>query len=187
MIKAIITDFDGTLFDTFEANYFAYKEAIAKNTGIELTKDMYKECFGLRFKEFMEKIGVAGLVYMDKIKKDKAKLYPNYFDMIYPNHELIAFLWTMRKNNLKIAIASTASRENLTNILHHFGIIHLFDDIVTGESVVNGKPDPEVYIFTMRKLGLNPDEVLIFEDSEVGIQAAQASGASVIKIKEKLF
>ena len=187
MIKAIITDFDGTLFDTFEANYFAYKEAIAKNTGVELTKDMYRECFGLRFKEFMKRIGITDVVYMDKIKKDKAKLYPNYFDMIAPNFELIAFLWTMRKNNLRIAIASTASRENLTNILHHFGLINLFDDIVAGENVVNGKPDPEVYIFTMRKLGLNPDEVLIFEDSEVGIQAAQASGASVIKIKEKLF
>ena len=187
MIKAIITDFDGTLFDTFEANYFAYKEAIAKNTGVELTKDMYKECFGLRFKEFMKRIGITNFISMDKIKKDKAKLYPNYFDMIYPNHTLIAFLTTMRKNNLKIAIASTASRENLINILQHFGIIHLFDDIVTGESVVNGKPDPEVYIFTMSRLGLSPDEVLIFEDSEVGIQAAQASGASVIKIKEKLF
>ena len=50
-----------------------------------------------------------------------------------------------------------------------------------------GKPHPEIYILTMDKLGVEDSEVLIFEDSEVGIQAAQASGASVIKIKEKLF
>lgn len=187
MIKAIITDFDGTLFDTFEANYFAYKEAIAKNTGVELTKDMYKECFGLRFREFMERIGITNVVYMDKIKKDKAKLYPNYFDMIYPNHTLIAFLRTMKRNGIKIAIASTARRENLLNVLNYFDLTDIFDVIFTGENVMYGKPHPEIYILTMDKLGVEDSEVLIFEDSEVGIQAAQASGASVIKIKEKLF
>lgn len=187
MIKAIITDFDGTLFDTFEANYLAYKEAITKNTVIELSKDMYRKCFGLRFNEFMESIGIKNIVLKNEIKTEKAKLYPKYFDLIVPNFELIAFLRTMKRNGIKIAIASTARRENLLNVLNYFDLTDIFDVIFTGENVMYGKPHPEIYILTMDKLEVEDSETLIFEDSEVGIQAAQASGASVIKIKEKLF
>ena len=186
MIKAIITDFDGTLFDTFEANYSAYKDVLNSH-GLELSKDTYRKCFGLRFNEFMESIGIKNIVLKNQIKSEKAKLYPKYFNMIYPNHELIAFLTTMKRNGIKIAIASTARRENLINVLDYFDLTDIFDVIFTGENVMYGKPHPEIYILTMDKLGVEDSEVLIFEDSEVGIQAAQASGASVIKIKEKLF
>jgi HAD superfamily hydrolase (TIGR01509 family) len=186
MIKAIITDFDGTLFDTFEANYFAYKDVLNSH-GLELSKDTYRKCFGLRFNEFMESIGIKNIVLKNQIKTEKAKIYPNYFDLIAPNFELIAFLRTMKRNGIKIAIASTARRENLINVLSYFDLTDIFDVIFTGESVMYGKPHPEIYILTMDKLGVEDSETLIFEDSEVGIQAAQASGASVIKIKEKLF
>ena len=187
MIKAIITDFDGTLVDTFEANYNAYYEVL-DTFGISLTRERYRDCFGLRFDEFMNAIGVVGdPVFRKKIRDLKKEVYPKYFNCIKLNTELVQFLSVMRRNGLRIAIASTASKDNLTNVLHHFGLINLFDDIITGEYVSNGKPDPEVYIFTMERIDVEPDEVLIFEDSKVGIQAAQASGASVIKIKEKLF
>lgn len=186
MIKAIITDFDGTLFDTFEANYFAYKDVLNSH-GLELSKDTYRKCFGLRFNEFMESIGIKNIVLKNQIKTEKAKVYPNYFDLIAPNFELIAFLRTMKRNGIKIAIASTARRENLLNVLNYFDLTDIFDVIFTGESVTYGKPHPEIYILTMDKLEVEDSETLIFEDSEVGIQAAQASGASVIKIKEKLF
>ena len=52
MIKAIITDFDGTLVDTFEANLRAYQQAFA-DQGLSLTSDTYRECFGYRFERFM--------------------------------------------------------------------------------------------------------------------------------------
>ena len=186
MIKAIITDFDGTLVDTFEANYLAYKHVL-NSLGIELTRESYRACFGLRFNEFMEHIGVKNITLKDQIKKEKAKAYPLYFDKLSLNCPLLNFLLFMKHNGVKIAIASTARRENLINVLNYFDITDVFDEIFTGESVTYGKPHPEIYILTMDKLGVNESETLIFEDSEVGIQAADRSGASVIKVNEKTF
>ena len=186
MIKAIITDFDGTLVDTFEANYLAYKHVL-NSLGIELTRESYRACFGLRFNEFMEAIGVKNIVLKDQIKKEKAKVYPMYFDKLSLNCPLLNFLIFMKHNGVKIAIASTARRENLINVLNYFDITDAFDEIFTGESVTYGKPHPEIYILTMDKLGVNESETLIFEDSEVGIQAAERSGASVIRVNEKTF
>ena len=186
MIKAIITDFDGTLVDTFEANYLAYSEVL-NNLGIELTKDTYKKCFGLRFNEFMEAIGVKNIVLKDQIKKEKALTYPKYFDKIVLNCALLNYLLFMKHNGIKIAIASTARWENVMRVLDYFDLSNTFDCIFTGENVTYGKPHPEVYILTMDKLGVEESEVLIFEDSEVGINAAERSGAAVIRIQEKTF
>ena len=186
MIKAIITDFDGTLVDTFEANYLAYKHVL-NSLGIELTKESYRACFGLRFNEFMEAIGVKNIVLKDQIKKEKAKVYPQYFDKLVLNCALLNYLMFMKHNGIKIAIASTARRENLLNVLNYFDLTDIFDEIFTGENVMYGKPHPEIYILTMDKLGVEDSEVLIFEDSEAGIQAAERSGAAVIKINEKTF
>ena len=186
MIKAIITDFDGTLVDTFEANYLAYKQVL-NGLGIVLAKETYRACFGLRFNEFMEKIGVKNITLKDQIKKEKAKVYPLYFDKLVLNCPLLKFLLFMKHNGIKIAIASTARRENLINVLNYFDITDAFDEICTGENVTYGKPHPEIYILTMDKLNVNESETLIFEDSEVGIQAAERSGAAVIKINEKTF
>ena len=122
MIKAIITDFDGTLVDTFEANYLAYKHVL-NNLGIELTRESYRACFGLRFNEFMEHIGVKNITLKDQIKKEKTKIYPLYFDKLSLNYPLLNFLLFMKHNGVKIAIASTARRENLINVLNYFDIV----------------------------------------------------------------
>jgi HAD superfamily hydrolase (TIGR01509 family) len=73
------------------------------------------------------------------------------------------------------------------NVLHYLGLEESFDFIMAGVNVSKGKPDPEIYTLTMSRLGVLPDEVLIFEDSQVGLQAAEASGSKYIKITEEFF
>ena len=186
MIKAVITDFDGTLVDTFLANCSAYAQAFGE-CGLHLNIDTYKKCFGLRFDEFMNAVGITDDETKKKIKKLKKAAYPNYFHMLKLNNVLHNTLKCMKKSGTKIAIASTATRENLINALNHFGIADTFDLIFTGESVKNGKPDPEIYILTMEQLGVTPEETLIFEDSEVGLKAAKDSGTKYIKVTKNWF
>lgn len=69
-IKAIITDFDGTLVDTFEANFLAYHEAF-KSVGKELTEIEYRKCFGLRFDDFMREMNVKDKDIQMIIKEKK--------------------------------------------------------------------------------------------------------------------
>lgn len=185
-IQAIITDFDGTLVDTFEANYQAYHKAFA-SCGFSISREEYQTCFGLRFDGFMERMGIHDDSVKTKIREEKARFYPQSFDSLIPNTTLIDFIRKMKASGVKTAIASTARYENLMNALNHLKLVDLFDQIIAGKGVQKGKPDPEIYIKAMDMLGVRPMDTLIFEDSEVGLQAAEASGANYMRITDVCF
>ena len=181
-IKAIITDFDGTLVNTFNANFYAYHEAF-KQYGYELTRDQYKECYGLRYDAFCDKMNIK---QEDRkpIKELKKKIYPDFFDYLTINQNLLTFIRASHiLYGVKTCIASTATKENLYNVLKYFEIEDAFDIIITGENVSKGKPDPEVYLKALNLLECNTDEVIVFEDSEVGCEAAENAGLNYIKVK----
>ena len=186
MINAIITDFDGTLVDTFEANLRAYQKAFSE-VGLTLTAEKYRQCFGYRFERFMLAMGVSDERTWNYIRETKKDYYPLYFDYLKPNTALISLIEGFHKMGGKTAIASTARKENLMNVVKHIGIEDIFDLIYAGVDVKQGKPSPEIYEKAMNALGVAPKEALIFEDSEVGIQAAKASGAHYMIITQEHF
>lgn len=186
MIKAIITDFDGTLVDTFEANLKAYQEAFVAE-GETLTPERYNECFGYRFERFMQEMGITDVDKAHAIKDTKKDVYPKHFDCLRPNKALISLIESFKAIGGKTAIASTARKENLMNAVSHLGIEQHFDLIFAGVDVKQGKPSPEIYIKTMEALGVTPEETLIFEDSQVGIDAAKASGAKYMVVDQRQF
>lgn len=181
-IKAIITDFDGTLVNTFNANFYAYHEAF-KQYGYELTRDQYKECYGLRYDALCDKMDIK---QDDRkpIKELKKKIYPDFFDYLTINQNLLTFIRASHiLYGIKTCIASTATKENLYNVLKYFEIEDAFDIIITGENVSKGKPDPEVYLKALNLLECDTDEVIVFEDSEVGCEAAENAELNYIKVK----
>lgn len=179
-ISAIITDFDGTLVNTFESNYCAYKEAFEKY-GYSITEEQYKECFGLRYDGLCERFNIKD-EHKQLIKDLKKEVYPKYFDKLKLNTYLMMIINAAKNMNIKICIASTASKENLYNVLNHFNIEKYFDLIITGEDVKFGKPNPEVYNIALNKLDCKSDEAIVFEDSDVGCLAAYDAGINYIKI-----
>lgn len=186
MIKLIITDFDGTLADTFEANYKAYREVLSGH-GVILTPEKYRECFGLRFDNFMHCLGIEDATLKKEIKIAKGELYPNYFEFIKVNSPLLEFIRAFRRNGGLTAIASTARGVNLKNALIHIGAENDFDFIVAGEMVRHGKPDPEIFNTVLELAGVSMSSVLIFEDSEVGCKAAEIAGINYIRVNNKFF
>lgn len=186
MIKAIITDFDGTLVDTFEANLHAYQKAFAE-VGLNLTTEKYRQCFGYRFERFMTAMAIYDENTSNNIREAKKEYYPHFFKYLKPNTALIELITSFHAMGGKTAIASTARKENLMNVVNYLGIGDRFDLIFAGIDVKQGKPSPEIYLKSMEALGVKPDEVLIFEDSEVGIEAAKASGANYMIITPEQF
>lgn len=186
MIKAIITDFDGTLVDTFKANLLAYQMAFHE-VGLTLTQEKYRECFGLRFDAFMSRMGMFDDNVAKKIKEVKKEYYPKYFEYLVPNHTLIELIDTFHKMGGKTAIASTARNENLMNAIEYLRLAQYFDLIYAGIDVKCGKPNPEIYNKAMDSLGVQPSETLIFEDSDIGVGAATASNAIYIRVTEEWF
>ena len=181
-IKLIISDFDGTLVDTKEANFLAYRDVL-RGIGYELTAQEYDQCFGLRFEEFMHRLGILDEAVRKTIQANKAKIYPVYFHRIGVNKNLAQFIETFRQNGGKTVLASTAARHNILNVLAFVRLNDLFDAIISGDEIARPKPDPACYIEAMRRFAVRPHQCLIFEDAPIGIEAASASGASYIIVK----
>ncbi len=186
MISAIITDFDGTLVDTFEANLRAYQKAF-NDVGLNLAAEKYRQCFGCRFERFMTAVGVTDEKTWNYIREAKKEYYPQFFEYLNPNKALIELIDGFHRMGGKTAIASTARKENLMNVVNHLGVGEIFDLIYAGIDVKHGKPSPEIYLKAMEELSVKPENTLIFEDSEVGIEAAKASGAKHIIITPEQF
>ena len=185
-IKLIITDFDGTLVDTFEANLCAYQEAFA-SCGLQLHVGFYRQCFGLRFEVFMEKAGITDSSVCHRIKEKKVQVYPHYFDRLKPNLALIHFLKSCKQSGIQIAIASTAHNINLLNVLRYLGIADFFDFILSGVDVARGKPAPDIYIKALEVAHVDASQALVFEDSEVGFRAVEKAGLKYIKINPEFY
>lgn len=180
-IKLLITDFDGTLVDTFQANYMAYRKAF-EDVGLILQETDYRHYFGYRFEKFMEAVDIKDEETAARIKELKSVYYPDYFTWLQVNKSLFQWLLAFKKGGGKIAVASTARRKNLDNVLTYIGATDIFDYVLAGEDVKHGKPSPEIYEKVLLHFGLNPDEAIVFEDSEVGIQSAQNAGINYMVI-----
>ena len=117
----------------------------------------------------------------------KKECYPHFFEYLIPNKTLIDVIDTFHQLGGKTAIASTARKENLMNVVDALNLKSHFDLIFAGVDVKNGKPDPEIYNKTMNSLGVTAEETLIFEDSDTGVEAAVASGAKYIRVTSEWF
>lgn len=185
-IKLLVTDFDGTLVDTFEANFLAYQKAFSQ-FGLNLTELQYQDCFGFRFDDFMEHMGISDTVIKQGIRKAKGDFYPLFFDKLKVNHALLSMLKSFKQAGGLTAVASTARKKNLMNALEHIGALEAFTLIIAGEDVEHGKPNPEIYKKVLEKLNIQPGEALVFEDSPVGIGAAVAANLSYVQITKDYF
>lgn len=185
-VKLLITDFDGTLVDTFEANFLAYQMAF-KEKNLVLSREDYRECFGLRFDDFMAKMGIFDEKNKSEIRRIKGTVYPSFFDKLVINIPLLSMLRGFKASGGLTALASTARRNNLLNALNYIKAYDVFSLIVAGEDVKKGKPEPEIYNKILDTLQVKPTEALIFEDSMVGMMAAQNAGVQFIQITKKYF
>ena len=93
-----------------------------------------------------------------------------------------AFVDTLRAHAIPLAVATSARRSDVIELLGPLGLLDRFGVIVAAEDVARGKPDPEVYLQAARRLGAPPEGCLVFEDAIVGVQAARGSGMRVFGV-----
>ena len=174
-MKAIITDFDGTLFDTQFANFEAYRRSF-RDAGLS-------KLFGVRFDVLMKELCVP-LELQEYIKERKAKHYEDLVkeNFIKPNTQLLDFIEYEHSNGTKTAIASTARLKNIQTVLKHFHKENLFDAIISGEEVKHPKPLQDAYIKALVQLKVNATDAIAFEDTKIGVIAANHAGIKCIKI-----
>lgn len=174
--KLAIFDFDGTLFDTKDCNYNSYRQAL-EECGFKLDYDYFcNECFGKNYKEFLKDIISFDKDYiMEKVHNRKKELYYEYLSEVSMNKGLFSIIDSI-KNEYYISLVTNASYSNCNAVLEHFNVKDKFDYIVTQEDVENLKPNSEGLIKAINHFGISVDETIVFEDSNVGVEAAKTCG-----------
>lgn len=181
-IKLAISDFDGTLVDTFNANLESYQKAF-ELAGVRFSKEIYKRNFGVRFDKLMDAFDIKDENTKALIKEKKAEFYKDCLGMISLNKSLLSILSFFKTHGIMVALASTASRRNLLMVLKEFHIDDLFDIIVSGEDVKNGKPAPDVYLKVLENANVRAENALAFEDSIIGQESAKAANIKCLKVQ----
>ena len=180
-MKLAIFDMDGTLYNTNNVNYYSYKEAL-EQYNVAIDYDYYcKFCNGRHYKIFISPLVNNDEEKVEKIHEMKKKFYSNHLDKIIINEHLFNII-SLIKKEYKIALVTTASKKNTMELLEYTNKEKMFDYILTQEDIKNPKPDPDGFLKAMAKFNAKPKDTIIFEDSKVGIEAAQKTGASVIII-----
>lgn len=88
----------------------------------------------------------------------------------------------LREKDIRIGLATSNNWWVVEQIFDKFGIEDLFDSVVTIEEVTNSKPSPDLFLATADKLGVNPEECVVFEDSQSGVEAAMVAGMHIVLV-----
>ena len=177
MIKGCIFDLDGVIVDTAKYHYLSWKE-LAESLGFEFTKkdnERLKGVSRMRSLDILLEIGKKKFDIESKLKfaENKNKRYLEYILKMTPDEILpgvIDFMNVLKNKNIKIALGSAS--KNAMTILNQLNLTNYFNAVIDGTKVSNAKPDPEVFLKGAEALNLKPEECLVFEDAEAGIEAA---------------
>ena len=184
MIKAVIFDLDGTIVNNIPFHAQAFLEfARDKNTHLTVG-EYYRKIQGRINKEIIPTL-FGKKLSKEKIKKyasEKEAIYRRLYQNVIPMPGLFDLFKKIKERGLKLALATSAPSENVDHVLGKLNIKDVFDAQVNGDHVNKGKPNPEIYLKTLEKLGVEPKECLVFEDSIPGIRAAKAVGMKVVAI-----
>lgn len=181
-VRALLVDLDGTLVDTAPANYRAYAEALA-GCGVKVTREAFDAvALGRNWRQFLPALLEDRAGEAEAVAARKAELYPAFLGESLLNRPLAGLIAAGRPG-CQTALVTTASAANAAAVLRHHRLENLFDTVVTGSDVACHKPDPEAYRLAADRLAIPPADCLVFEDSPIGLAAANAFGAPAIRIR----
>ena len=190
MIKAIIFDMDGLMIDSERVTFECYQE-ILKGMNLTMDEEFYKTLLGKPLKGIYQRFyDVYGNDFpIEDVIKDVHALMAKRFETEgVPNKTgLKSLLEYLKENNYKTIVATSSNRDRVDTILSQAQITDYFDDSICGDEVTKGKPNPEVFLKSCQKLGVNVDEAIVLEDSEAGVQASYDAGIKVICIPDMKY
>ncbi|GAB3910296.1 HAD family hydrolase [Mucilaginibacter boryungensis] len=181
--KAFLYDCDGTLADNMPAHTETYIR-VAASGGIHIDGAMIDELAGWPIPEVVKEINKRynGNFDPDKFAADKYRLfYDEFIEQIKPIEYVTDHL-IAHAGKVKIGVVSGGSREAITKTLQVLGILDLVDVLVCAGDTPNGKPYPDPFLLAAEKLGVRPQDCLVFEDGNPGVASAKAAGMPWIRI-----
>lgn len=182
--RAVLFDLDGTLIDS-EKNYAVSDRRFLAEYGIELTEELQSQMIGIGSAEMLawlrERHGITEPI--ETLLDRKNELYLELARRnteVFP--EMLSVLEELSRRNVPMAVASGSSRSVVIELLGRLGLDRFFGAVLSSEEVPRGKPHPDVFLETARRLGAEPSRCLVVEDSQHGVEAALGAGMEVVAV-----
>ena len=185
-MKALIFDFDGLIIDTETPDFVSWQEIYA-SMGVSLDVEKWGLIIGsisgahfdpcTNLQELVGKAVDCASIRGERRAQDWALLLAQ---PVLPG--VMAYLEEAKRIGLRIAIASSSPHSWVDTHLERVGLLHYFDAVICADDVENVKPAPDLFLTALQRLGVNPEEAIIFEDSPNGILAANRAGVYVVAV-----
>jgi beta-phosphoglucomutase family hydrolase len=182
--RAYLFDCDGTIVDSMPLHYIAWKTAFSE-WNCPFPEDLFYSWGGKPTREIVATLNkMHGLTMpVEALAEHKEELYfkllpelkavPEVMEIIEAEHGRIPF-----------AVVSGGRRESVVRSLTALHLLDKFDTIVGAEDYVNSKPAPDAFLVAAARLGVAPENCLVFEDTDLGIQAATAAGMASVRVPQ---
>lgn len=189
-IKGIIFDMDGLMFDTEKLSSECWAR-VGREKGFPITEELIDGTRGLdrrKTKAFLEekfgesfdfqKFSDKSREYMDEVIREKGMPIKKGLP------ELLHYL---KENGYRCAVASSTERPRVDFYLKTAEIEDMFYTVICGNEVSRGKPEPDIFLKAAEKLGLEPENCMVLEDSKYGIEAAFRAGIPVVMVPDMIM
>ena len=187
MIKACIFDLDGVIVDTAYYHYKAWKR-LANELGFDLTSQQNERLKGVSRMESLNILLEIGSLVVNDAEKEKLAHQKNIWfndfiermlpEEIFPGVKQL--IEKLKFKGVKVALAS--SSKNARTVIRRLQIENMFEVVVDGTMIIRTKPDPEIFLRTAQLIEILPENCLVFEDAEAGVEAALAAGMKCVGV-----
>lgn len=181
--KAIIFDCDGTLVDSMPVHFVAWHETMSRY-GIAFPEDRFYSLGGMPSDRIIQMLANEQGITLDAVSvaNEKELAFLDRIDLLIP---IEAVVEVVRQNRgvKPIAVASGGFRAVIQRQLEQIAMHDWFDAVVTAEDTAKHKPEPDVFLEAARQLGTLPKHCIVFEDADLGIEAARRAGMNCIDVR----
>lgn len=188
-LKGIIFDFDGLILDTELPGFIAWKE-IFDQYQLPFTFQHWHKAIGTGPSAYDPAIDLCSQVEeslnSEEIRQNQLRRAYEILETMSPLPGVLEVIEGAKKAGIKMAVASSSPRDWVINHLTRLDLVSIFDFILTAEDVINVKPQPDLFLLALKKLGISASEAVVFEDSPNGIKAARAAGVFVIVVPNEI-
>ena len=179
---AYLFDCDGTIVDSMPLHYVAWKKALAEWNGT-FDEKLFYAWGGTPAAEIIGLLNARQGLSMpvEQVAARKEELYWEMLPQLKAIPEVVEQI-EAQYERIPLAVVSGSTRESVTASLRTVKLLDRFDVLVCAGDYAKSKPDPEAFLLAASALGVAPGSCLVFEDTDMGIQAAKAGGMASVKI-----
>ncbi|HEY6487621.1 MAG: HAD-IA family hydrolase [Terracidiphilus sp.] len=182
--RAYLFDCDGTLADSMPLHYRAWKQALAE-WNCTYDEALFYAWGGKPVRQIIADLNqMHGLeMPVDAVAKRKETLYHAQLPQLQAIPAVVEHVHAQH-GRIPLAVVSGSRRASVVGSLTALGLLDKFDTLVCAEDYIHGKPAPDCFLLAADLLGVPPSACLVFEDTDLGIEAATAAGMDSVRVPQ---